>query len=620
MHIKFTLIFLVLFIGFSKAQNTTIDSLKKVLLVAEKKKDKQSMLNCYDNIATNYWFQSNFSESLNYYFLSLKTAEELGNKKRIAGSYGNIGITYAIQNNFDEALKYYFLDLKTKEELHDSAGIAICFTWIGNMYVEQKKYTEARKYLLLALNIKEQMKDKSIADVYVSIGSLYYQQGNYQEALSQFFAAAKIKEELNDKWGMAQAYINIGGSYSSMRKTSESKLWLQKSLMISKEINNKSLIQESYSELAILDSVMGNYKEAYKNYKMTILYRDSIYNEEAIKKNTQTQMQYEFDKKQTAESIKVEEERKVNNIRFEQEKKQRWFLYSGMALVVIFAGFMFNRFKVTQKQSRIIALQKTETERQKDIIEEKQKEILDSITYAKRLQQAILPPKEFINKHLADSFIFYKPKDIVAGDFYWAEEIGDYFFIAAADSTGHGVPGAMVSIVCSNALNRSVKEFKLIQTGEILNKTRELVLETFEKSASEVKDGMDISLLCIDSKNKNIFWSGANNPLWFIQDNELKEIKADKQSIGKTEYPKPFTTHQIEYKENTTFYLFTDGFADQFGGAKGKKFKYKQFSDLLVNNINQTQQKQAETINKAFENWKGNLEQVDDVCVIGIKI
>jgi len=262
----------------------------------------------------------------------------------------------------------------------------------------------------------------------------------------------------------------------------------------------------------------------------------------------------------------------------------------------------------------------TTLEEKSKIIENQNKDIIDSITYAKRLQEAILPPLEFVDKHLKESFIYYHPKDIVAGDFYWAEKVGDLFYIAAADSTGHGVPGAMVSVVCSSALKRTIKEFKLTETGKILDKTRELVLETFEKSTSEVKDGMDISLLCIDSKNKNIFWSGANNPLWYIQDAELKEIKADKQPIGKTDYPRPFTTHQIDYKENTTFYLFTDGLADQFGGPNGKKFKYKQFEELLVSINDKTMQEQADIISEKFESWKGVLEQVDDVCVVGIKI
>ena len=258
--------------------------------------------------------------------------------------------------------------------------------------------------------------------------------------------------------------------------------------------------------------------------------------------------------------------------------------------------------------------------RQKHLLEEKQKEIIDSISYAKRLQDAILPPQEFVDSHIKDNFIYYKPKDIVAGDFYWAEKVDDLFFIAAADSTGHGVPGALVSVVCSNALNRTLKEFGLTDTGKILDKTRELVIDTFAKSNTEVKDGMDISLLCIDKQNQKIFWSGANNPLWFVQDNELNEIKADKQPIGKTDNPKPFTTHQLEYKVNTTFYLFTDGLADQFGGPKGKKFKYKQFEDLLIAINDEAMQEQSTIINEKFEAWKNELEQVDDVCVIGIKI
>jgi serine phosphatase RsbU (regulator of sigma subunit) len=287
-----------------------------------------------------------------------------------------------------------------------------------------------------------------------------------------------------------------------------------------------------------------------------------------------------------------------------------------------------------------------EVVKQKHLIEEKQKEILDSIHYAKRLQEAILPPLSFINEHLPNNFVLYQPKDVVAGDFYWAEMKDDKFFIAAADCTGHGVPGAMVSVVCSNALNRTVNEFGITDTGKILNKTRELVLETFAKGNAEVKDGMDISLLCIDKKNNKAFWSGANNPLWYIDpvtscaphsvtsiefekstasglesaQPEIKEIKADKQPIGKTDNPKPYTTHEIELKPGIQFYLFTDGYADQFGGPKGKKFKYKQLEELLLENANKNMQEQHQTLITKFSEWKGDLEQVDDVCVIGVRL
>ncbi len=305
------------------------------------------------------------------------------------------------------------------------------------------------------------------------------------------------------------------------------------------------------------------------------------------------------------------------------------------ALLFIAAIVGYNRIRTNQLLKRQHELEKNVKERtaeieeqkneighQKQLIEEKQQEIVDSISYAKRLQEAILPSREFVNTHLKDNFIYYQPKDIVAGDFYWAEKVNDLFFIAAADSTGHGVPGAMVSVVCSNALNRTIKEFKLTDTGKILDKTRELVLETFEKSVSEVKDGMDISLLCIDKKNKKVTWSGANNPLWYVSPATmgLLEIKADKQPIGKTEYPKPFITHELDYMPNSTFYLFTDGFADQFGGPKSKKFMSKNLKELLLNNSQLPLDQQKQLLETTFTNWVGNLDQIDDVSIIGIRI
>jgi serine phosphatase RsbU (regulator of sigma subunit) len=260
-------------------------------------------------------------------------------------------------------------------------------------------------------------------------------------------------------------------------------------------------------------------------------------------------------------------------------------------------------------------------------IEEKQKEIRDSINYAKRIQEAIMPSPDFIKSNLPDSFIFYQPKDVVAGDFYWAEKVGDDFFIAVADCTGHGVPGALVSVVCCNALNRTLNEFNLSDPGEILDKTRELVTQSFSKSTDDIKDGMDISLMKINSKK--VEWAGANNPLWIVSKNEnesgkseliLKEIKADKQPIGRTHHPKPFTTHLVELKKGDSIYLFTDGFTDQFGGPRGKKFMYKQLKDLLVANYQLTFQEQAPFLREVLNTWKGTLDQVDDVCIIGIRL
>ncbi|MCB9360814.1 MAG: SpoIIE family protein phosphatase [Flavobacteriales bacterium] len=283
----------------------------------------------------------------------------------------------------------------------------------------------------------------------------------------------------------------------------------------------------------------------------------------------------------------------------------------------------------------------TEVVAQKELVEEKNKEITDSIQYAKRIQNAILPPLKVVKKYLQESFILYKPKDIVAGDFYWMERIpsptlpkgkgvsppsgeleGAVILFAAADCTGHGVPGAMVSVVCNNGLNRSVREYGLTDPGEILNKTREIVIAEFEKSEDEVKDGMDIALCSLEQKDGSwkLKYAGANNPLWIIRNNEIIETKANKQPIGKFDELLPYTTHTIELQKGDSVYISSDGYADQFGGEKGKKLKSANFKKLLLSIQNESMEKQKQLIDEAFENWKGNLEQLDDVCVIGVKV
>ncbi|MGP8217301.1 MAG: SpoIIE family protein phosphatase [Bacteroidia bacterium] len=273
-----------------------------------------------------------------------------------------------------------------------------------------------------------------------------------------------------------------------------------------------------------------------------------------------------------------------------------------------------------EERTRDILEQKKVIERQKQLVEEKNKDITSSITYAKRLQDAILPPMSLIKHYLPDSFVIYKPKDIVAGDFYWMERADDDILIAAADCTGHGVPGALVSVVCSNALNRTVKEFKITEPGKILDKVRHLVLETFEKSEDNVQDGMDISLCCINTKTNNIQWSGAYNSLWYIHNGEMSEVPADKQPIGKHDKPQPFNTSNLNLQKGDTLYLFTDGYADQFGGPRGKKFKYSQLQEMLVSISTKPLNEQKAHIEKAFMDWKNDLEQIDDVLIIGIRV
>ena len=565
--------------------------------------------------------KGNYLKSLEYYLSASKIFEETGFKKGVGGSYNNIGNIYKHLAQYSKALDYYFKSLKVYEEIGNKPGVGMCNMNVGIVYAEKRNYAEALNYFFKALKIKEELGDKeSVAHSYSNIAEVYGNQYNYAKATEYHLKGLKIRKELGDKWGTAISYIGLGELYLDQSDYKKTVAYNDSAIQVCKETGDINVERVAFQTLAEAYRRMGNYKQAFEAHVEFKKLTDSIFSAENSRQLGDMKTKFEVEKKEAELKAKTDAQELINAA---EKKKQRFILVlvSGvLLLVVVFAVFMYRRFKITQRQKRIIELQKEKVEEQKNLIEQHQQEILDSITYAQRLQQAILPPQEFISRHVPDNFILYKPKDIVAGDFYWAEFINGKFHIAAADSTGHGVPGAMVSVVCSNALNRAVNEFQLTETGLILDKTRELVIETFKKSDKDVKDGMDISLLCIDQAQQKIFWSGANNPLWYIEDNEVKELKADKQPVGKSYDSKPFTTNAINYRAGITFYLFTDGLADQFGGPKGKKFKYKQFEELLVSVSVKTMQEQSDIINRKFDEWKGPLEQIDDVCVIGIKI
>lgn len=261
-----------------------------------------------------------------------------------------------------------------------------------------------------------------------------------------------------------------------------------------------------------------------------------------------------------------------------------------------------------------------EVAHQKSIVEQKNNEILESIRYARHIQDGILPPVNMVKNLLGECFVLYKPKDIVAGDFYWMEPKNGKIYLAVADCTGHGVPGAMVSVMCSNALSKVVKDTSIEEPGKLLDLTVEILEEQFSQSEKEIKDGMDLALICLDTKNRILYFAGANNPLYYIRDRKLSEIKGDNQPVGRFEGMQNFSTYTLPLQKGDCIYIFTDGYADQFGGPKGKKFKYKTLKELLISNCEKPMAEQRDELEKVIDNWKGDLEQVDDICMIGLRI
>lgn len=298
-------------------------------------------------------------------------------------------------------------------------------------------------------------------------------------------------------------------------------------------------------------------------------------------------------------------------------------IVGGFFGILLLSILILRSHNAERKNSQLLFKKNNEILVQNDVIASKNEEIMDSINYAQRIQYAILPSQKIIKKSLPNSFVLFEPKDVVAGDFYWLEKTGDYILFAAADCTGHGVPGAMVSVMCHNALNRSIKEHGLIKANDILDKTRELVIKEFSQSESIMSDGMDVSLCILDTKLNKLHWAGANNPLWIIRAKNtdiIEEIKPDKQPIGNYLEMKPFTGHEVQLEKGDLIYVFSDGYKDQFGGPKGKKLKIATMRKLLLQHHSLELEQQKEKLVDFFNDWMGDLEQVDDVCVIGVRL
>ena len=299
---------------------------------------------------------------------------------------------------------------------------------------------------------------------------------------------------------------------------------------------------------------------------------------------------------------------------YKQAHRNMYFLVTG--LIIVIALIALKLLLLNKKTNKTLKEQNT-------LIEEKNKNITDSINYAKRLQNAILPSVEMINNILPEHFILYQPKDIVSGDFYWVSEHGTKIIVAAVDCTGHGVPGALLSVVGHNAIDKAVNESGITQPSLVMDSMNTIIKKILHQDAgSDIRDGMDMAMCTYDKTSGILEYAGANNPLYIISENKLTVVKASKLTVGSIQekISDPPFNHSIQLKKGDCFYIFSDGFVDQFGGENSKKFKSSRLQDLLVSLNNKTMQEQKKIILGTLKKWQGNLEQVDDILLIGIRV
>ena len=628
--------------AYDKAIQYVLRSLKIYDQLIQSKLDPKNLTDCKNGLTQCYiplgniqYDQGNFGNALEYFLKALKIHEELGNTRQISGCYVNIGNVYFDQKLYDKATECYFKALKIAEETGDKKGMSKCFVNIGNVLLVQEDYKEVLKYYEKSLKIKEEFEDSyGVALVNANIAQLHL--------LMADSVYGKSPNQRSDHLVTSLRYAT-------------------KALEISKKINAIPLINPIANTLMSAYKKLNNFEKSLEFAEIYIATRDSMYKEEKTKSIAEAEKRFESEKKQLIID-KLNKEKELSQselvIQKEQGEKQKLtiiFVIIGLVLVILFAAFVVHRLRISRKQKMIIEEQKgivdekntilnqqieeiitqrDEIEAQRDLVSTQKKqieniysELTDSIYYAEKIQRAVLPTPELMSSMLSEYFILFKPKDIVSGDFYYVAKRKNIIIAAVADCTGHGVPGAFMSMLGVSFLNEIIAKENVLQANQVLNELRNSVVKSLQQKGvvGEQKDGMDISFIVYDVDSGKLQYAGANSPLYIVSGstNELTEIKPDKMPVSIYVNMKSFTNHVVQLEKGDTLYLSSDGYSDQFGGELGKKLYSKQYKKIIQENSNKPMSLQKEALDNLFEKWKNNhavkYPQTDDVTVLGIR-
>jgi serine phosphatase RsbU (regulator of sigma subunit)/prefoldin subunit 5 len=600
-----------------------IESFEKYLSF---EKDKQTIADCYHYIGISYYMLGDHEMASKSISLNLEIHKKLGNEEGVGNAYNNLGAIYDVQKKYNEALNYYQKSLEVAEKLNDTVSIAASLNNIASAKINIGDNDGALIDLANALNINEEY-DQSYAIIlnHRNIGNAYNNLGNLDKALSHHEIALQLSLEMDHQQTISAAYENIGEDYIALKDYDKAIVYLKKSYKISNDLNLTyykqvacKYLSEAYEAINMPDSSL-------KYYKIYSVSKDSVFSKENQEYTSYLDVKYKTKEKEN-EILKMKHEDEIQKHKIEHQKTANRLLtlIASISLIAIVIIMIF--YKRIKKEFK-------ENIRISKVLKSKNDDINDSINYAKNIQHGILSTADKFKKNVPNSFIMFRPKDVVSGDFYWTLNKDDKQYFAAVDCTGHGVPGAMMSIIGHTGLTRSIREHDLEKPSEILSKLNLMVSSTFDKE-HQIRDGMDLSLCMIDKNTNILTCSSANNPVYIVRDLDkpkldykslefgnkvLYKIDADKQYIGSGKLYE-FTDHEIQLEKGDGIYIFSDGFADQFGGDRGKKYKYRAFQKFLMKISDLSDDDQLKALNTEFNNWIGDFEQIDDVLVIGVKI
>jgi serine phosphatase RsbU (regulator of sigma subunit) len=579
--------------------------------------------------------KANYKAALQNFMIATDLFKRSRNKIKLAQCYTGMGIVYWYQGFYDKAIEYYKKNISICAEQKDESGMATGYGNIAIIFDERGELDNALLYYNKALVIFEKEKQAMHTAACLDNMSLVYKQKKeFKSALDLNTRSYKLRESIGDTLGMLASMENLGSIFIALKKYDDAIAISDRVVSIAIRLGAKEDLKYAYLNLKEAYEAKKDYLSANRVLNKLMDIKDSLRNADNANQIAELEAKFKNKEKEVElTEIKLTQElREIENAERLKKKNYSIIILSIVGVfILLLAVLLLKRFKEKKQvaeefseKNKAIELQKTIIDTAYHELSEKNKDITDSIKYAKRIQEAIFPSVAYFSKLLPQAFSYFKPKDIVSGDFYWVDEgLDGSILVAVVDCTGHGVPGAFMSIVGFNLLNKAIHENKCDDPADILNQVNidlnETLKQTLEESA--VKDGMEISL-CKWNKEKNeLLFAGANTIIYHINNDRINIIKGNKHPIGSFygETLKPFQTTKIIINPGDCVYLFSDGYADQFGGEKGKKYKYKQLEEFLLLNSTKPIHEQEHLLNTEFERWRGNLEQVDDVCVIGIK-
>jgi serine phosphatase RsbU (regulator of sigma subunit) len=609
---------------------------------------KDYLTNAYNVLGINQDDQGNFPEALDYYYKATWLAEEIEDFGTVSSIQNNIGLIHEKLGDLDLATKFYRKSYNGVVKSENYSGQVNALNNIGSVKLAINELDSSLWYYRSALALAEENGSNfDYTSTLANVGVAYERLEMKDSALYYYYLAKPRFEESGDWDGLSNLYYNIGTIYIEWGQGEKAVDFCREGYRIAEKNEAEFRIGLNCSCLFDGYTILGQADSALKYYILSDSSQYRLNNLESAKLVAQKELAYEHKKVMFEDSLQHADQLGLKDAQSAKDKAEGKFkitlLLAGLGVLVILAGFIFSRFRSEKKQKNAIEEQERITRNQKEVIAHQKDEIEQSINYAQLIQQATLPVKQ-MSDIFNESFLMYLPKDVVSGDFYWLEEDGDKAYFSVADCTGHGIPGAFISMIGTILLNEIYNSKQMRSPEKILDELNRLIQMTLLSHNREMKDGMDMSFCCLDKKSNELDFAGANNPVWIVSKSKtlgvdngagfeiiepnnsnesynLFELKADKQPVGKYHaVQQPFTLKKARLSKGDAVYLFSDGYPDQFGGPNWKKFKYKPFKKMFLSQHDSTMSNQLKHITKVFEDWKGDVEQIDDVCVIGVKV